>query len=183
MRNRAAQAVLAAIAAVTILGGCAVKPLVSDAEQWDSATLDEQRDWVAAQTDEAIAVLGKNDGWWEYDPSYRWPEQRKRIMREAETVNCRPNQGFDQPSSLRLILNNMDFKEPFAAAARLKQHWIDEGWTVTYVIDPEEAPVPEEYFRADREDGAVMSLDAYENLVVLEIDSSCSDDPSVVYRY
>lgn len=153
-----------------------MKPLVSDSQTWDQATLEEQRAWAQAQADEAITVLGQEEGWaMLLDDELLWPEHRTEIMGYARIDNCRPSKGSDQPARTMLDLSNLDFHEPFEGAARLKQHWIDQGWTVTYVIDPEEAPEPEEYFRADREDGAMLSLSASENYMSLAVYSSCSD--------
>lgn len=171
----------------TLLGGCSAKPVVSDSKTWGNATLEEQRNWINQQADTAIEVLGQSDGWWEFDPSYPWPQDRESIMEDAPTKSCRPNSGGEQPGQLSLRLRNETFTDPFAAAERVKQYWISEGWEVTNVLEPgddETATVDRiEYFRADRADGSGLALKAHERLVVLIIDTACSNDGTVVYRY
>ncbi len=156
-----------------------MKPLVSDESRVTTMSRDEQAAWLESEVDAALGVLGQSDGWWEFSPDYPWPEQRVQIVEDLQTESCRPSKSGFQPGRLTIRLRNDVFGDPFEAAKRLRAYWEEQGWTVTNVINPDDAKFKIDYFRADREDGAVMSFDATENLVVLKVRSACSENNSI----
>jgi hypothetical protein len=174
--------------AVAILGGCGTVPIVSGEQQVNQASLEEQQDWVETQVDEALAVLGPPEGWWEADRSFQWPRDRKMLIDAAATETCRPSHGGYQPGQLVFELHHDSFGDPAAAAARLRVHWAAEGWVVSNITDPQYSTDLQDStdrrfgFRADREDGSMLAFDGNEIFVRLGVFSSCSENVTVTMR-
>lgn len=162
--------------AAVLLGGCSSVPLVSDSQKWDHASSDEQLAWISKQADDAVGVIGQDDGWYSYSAEFPWPEQRDATLTNLIPDNCRPNQKGPQPGRYSLDLDNESVTDPFEAAKRLRAHWAEQGWTITDVVPLGSTKDPIDYFRADREDGAGLALTASEHNVSLQLQSSCSDN-------
>lgn len=151
-------------------------PMLSDSKKWDHASSDEQLAWISAQADDALEVVGQGHGWYNYSPDFPWPEQRDETLANMHPESCRPNKSGLQPGRYSLELGNYSVSDPFEAAKRVRAHWIAQGWTVSDVVPLGSTKTPIDYFRADREDGAVLSFDAGELHVSLHVQSSCSDN-------
>lgn len=174
----AGAAVTLAIGAVAWLTGCTQEvPIVSKESRATIMTLDEQRIWVGEQFDAAILASEVPDGWRHSSSSeVRWaddyPEDR------AKTLNSLLPRGCDGTAGrLDVTLINNDAPDPFAVAERVRVFWESEGWTVADIRDY--APEGDPYFRADREDGAFLSLEAQEGGVALSVRSACSSHNTV----
>ncbi|WP_206348628.1 hypothetical protein [Leucobacter sp. CX169] len=163
--------------------GCSEMPVVSDAKAVGHDSLWAQEAWVQGQAEDALAVLGPVEGWWVDVPELQWPSDKEKIIRGAETEICRSGPINRRPGRLNLTLSNRSFGDPAEAAKRLWAQWESEGWEVTYIIPPEEQKAGEIDFRADREDGAMLAFGGNAIYVEVEINSSCSDDLSVMERY
>ncbi len=162
-----------------LLGGCGMKPLVSDESRVTTMSRDEQAAWLESEVDAAMNVLGQTEGWYQHDRTRQWSEIRVQFMQDLRTESCRPSKSGFQPGRLAIRLSNDMFSDPFEAAKRLRAYWEEQGWTVTNVINPDDAKFKIDYFRADREDGALLLFDATENLVVLQVRSACSENNSI----
>lgn len=181
-RRRFGLVALAVVLSAMMLGGCSSVPLISEKKVYSSATLDEQRAWVAAQLDDALEVIGQEDGWyWGFENPRPWPAEREKILQVIPSTKCKSVSG-PQPQYLTLDLGNDSPEDPFGAAERIWKHWEEQGWEVRYVIPPISEGGIENYFRADREDGARLSFRANEHYMSVVAISSCSDAASVKYR-
>lgn len=150
-------------------------PLLSDAKKWDRSSAEEQLAWISEEADNAIAVIGHDSGWYNYSPEFPWPEQREKTLANLIAENCRPNQEGAQPGRFELDLSTGPIPEPFEAAKRLRVYWAEQGWTITDIAPLGSTKDPMDYFRADREDGAIMSFNAGELSSSLSFSSSCSE--------
>lgn len=171
---------IVALAAVIGVSGCLREvPIVSrdTGNRTTNMTLDEQRAWVGAQFDAAIAASGVPDGWHSiYSREVLWaegrPEDRDRTLNSSFPRNCGLGGRLDES------LKNLDADDPLAAAQRVRAFWEGEGWTVTDIWSD---PSPEEpHFRADREDGALMGFQASVDGMSLSVYSACSVNDTVM---
>ena len=142
-------------------------------------TLSEQRVWLAAEADKAIAASGVPDGWHErlYDrPSYPWTgpsEERDRYIEGIFPMEC----AGSNSGRLDIGLNNdVVLEDPFSVADRVRSFWEAEGWVTSDVTPPNDSEV---YFRADREDGAILGFTASEKGLLIQVMTSCSANESV----
>ncbi|RGE19473.1 hypothetical protein D1J51_11490 [Leucobacter sp. wl10] len=153
--------------------GCAREaPIVSRGSRTTVMTLDEQRSWVAGQLDLAVRASGVSDGWYDsFDEALLWSAgstaDRERLLNSLLPRGC---DGFAGRLSVTLI--NNDAPDPFAAAGRVRAFWESEGWKVTDIRSYSAGKEP--YFRADREGGAELALEAAEGGIALEVASACS---------
>lgn len=164
-------------------GGCSERPVVADAKVIVHDSLWDQEAWVQAQAEDALAVLGPLEGWWVDVPELQWPRDKEKIIRGAETQICRSGQRGRMPGRLILDISNDTLGDPIEAGQRLWKQWESQGWAVSYVIAPAEQPPGWVDIRADRADGAMLGFGASPLYAVVSVDSSCSDDISVMERY
>lgn len=172
IRGRRAAVVAAAAMVVLTMSSCMQEvPIVSleSGNETTNMTLSEQREWVGEQFDLAIDASGVEEGWFDiYDDSVVWapqhPEHRERILQSSLPRKC--------GSGGRLVesLKNRGAEDPFEAVDRVRAFWESEGWAVSNIRSYESDP----YFRADREDGAVLAFRASTDGMSLEIETSCS---------
>lgn len=160
-----------------LLAGCT--PIVSEARVTTNETLDEQREWVAGQLDAVIAVSGQNEGW--YDSFFRdhfWtefsPEEREHFLGGIFPDKC----GGGGSGRVSISLRNDSLPDGFAVAERVRELWESEGWVVTDVF-ADTRPGDDPDFRADREDGAQMSLQADQGGATVSVDAACSVNSTV----
>jgi hypothetical protein len=170
-----------ALCGVGLLVSCQGGRVLSMSGAKSQASIDEQRMWIADELDAAIEVLGIRDGWYvSLNKENRWPEDRERILDRAYLAICGKGDIYTRPSYLRLTLqNDIPGTESFGPAEVLRDHWKAEGSEVSDVLSPTPGPVTEVYFRADRKDGAVLGLDAFEYMVQISADAACSDHETV----
>lgn len=167
----------------TGFGGCSEKPIVSDARVVEHDSLGEQEEWVQSQTEGALAALGPKAGWWVDVPELQWPRDKERIIRGAETEICRSGPINRRPGRLILDISSDIYGDPAEGSQRLWDYWEAQGWNVSYVINPEDQPPGRIDFRADKEDGAMLGFSGSPLYSTISINSSCSDDISVMERY
>lgn len=164
-----------AACAAALLSGCMQLevPLVTDETRANNETLEEQRAWVAEQLDLATGASGVAEGWYDiYWQDVFWSESRPDDKELLRGVWLPEECGSNGAGQIEMSLKNIDVEDPLAAAARVRNFWEAEGWTVTDVLSYE---TPEStYFRADRPDGAVLALQAAAEGMSLEVASACS---------
>ncbi|PRI10569.1 hypothetical protein [Leucobacter massiliensis] len=137
-------------------------------------TLDEQRAWVAEQLDAAVEASGVAEGWFDiYWHDVFWsadrPEDREMILNSLFPDDC------GMGGQLITSLKNQTADDPLGAAARVRGFWESEGWTVSDVRSYGGNP----YFRADREDGAVLAFQASPEGMSMSVESACSVNNTV----
>lgn len=176
-RKRARTPVLIVVLALG-LSGCTTEeaPMRETDTHYARDTLVEQLIWVETQLDAAIAVSEITEGWvapfdefaipWDGSPQHR-----------IDVLGSLLPQGCDLGGQLMQDLVVSDPPDPFGAADRVRSAWEGGGWSVSDVYDSVDPSL--QYFRADREDGAVMSLDADDTGIILRVRSPCSAHPSV----
>ncbi|MBC9937218.1 MULTISPECIES: hypothetical protein [unclassified Leucobacter] len=165
------------------IGGCSERPVVSEAKILEHDSLGDQEAWVQSQTEGALAALGPSEGWWVDVPELQWPRDKEKIIRGAETEICRSGPINRRPGRLILDVSNDTYGDPVEGSKRLWNYWEEQGWVVSYVIDPAEQTSGRIDFRADREDGAMLGFSGSPLYSTISINSSCSDDLSVMERY
>ncbi|WP_153002136.1 hypothetical protein [Leucobacter chromiiresistens] len=144
-------------------------PIVSleSGNETTNMTLSEQREWVGEQFDIAIEASAVEDGWFKTRRTLPWtdaPGDRDGILNMLYPRECSVG------GRLVVSLQNRTADDPFAAAEKVRAFWESEGWTVSDIRSYESDP----YFRADREDGAVLAFRASTGRMSLEIETSCS---------
>lgn len=164
------------------LSACSVLPIVSDKPAYSSASAEEHQRWLSDHIDEAIVMLGEEAEWKHLLGDLTWHENRADILQYARRETCRPRSRPPQPSRLHVYIGTHDFEHPYDAATRLREHWENQGAAVHYISDPENRGVDTEYFRADFEGGAFLTLSASTNFVSLTATTSCSDHFSMLSR-
>lgn len=176
-RRRARTPILVVVLALG-LSGCTKEeaPMRATDTHYARDTLVEQLVWVEAQLDAAITASEITEGWvapfgefavpWDASPQHR-----------VDVLGSLLPQGCGLGGQLMQDLVVSDAPDPFGAAARVRAAWEAGGWSVSDVYGSAEPSM--EYFRADREDGAVMSLDADDTGIILRVRSPCSAHRSV----
>ncbi len=150
-------------------------PVVSTSEVISNETLEEQRAWVEDRLDASIAVSGVSEGWYWGGagvPEVIWngPQaEREGALASLLPLECGEHGAGRLDVSLR---NKAAVGDPAAVADRVRTFWESEGWTATDVWS--EPSPDEQYFRADREDGAELAFRASSSGMVLEVASTCS---------
>ncbi len=171
---RGTELAAAALIVVSFISGCSSDPIVSDEWRSGSATREEQLAWIETEVDAVVQATGEPDGWRSGEERLDWTEDRAVLLEQIETESCRPNRADPQPGRRVFTVEHTDIGAPFAAAARVRAVWTSEGWDVSDVLDPESTGTQEDYFRADRSDGAILALDATEHSVILSVSTACS---------
>ena len=151
-------------------------PIVSEPTTYVGGTLVEHLQWVEEEIDKAIAVSGVKDGWFKSftDEEVEWtdgPRSRRKIFGSLLPRAC----GSGGVLVQNLVVRNVP--EWAEIAERMRAAWEAEGWGVTDVSSVDLPSNP--YFRADREDGAVLALNASEKGMILSVESPCSSDPTM----
>lgn len=168
--------VVVAICVGVMLGGCSSVPVLSDSNKWDHSSPENQLAWLSTEADNVIKVIGTGEGWYKYNKGNLWSENRDSVLANLKPRSCRPNQKGIQPGKFQLDLDNGSVPDPFEAAKRVRAYWTEQGWTITDVVPLGSTKDPIDYFRADREDGAVLALTASEFNISLQLSTSCSDN-------
>ena len=177
--HRSCAAALLALAAVGGLSACLQEvPIVSNNPDNPSTnmTLEEQRQWVETQLDQALTASGAPDGWRWVGGKIEVPwterdEDRALVLESLLPEDC----GLG--GRLITLLKNQTADDPLGAAARVRTFWESEGWTVTDIWSNPSAAEPS--FRADREDGALMGFEASVEGMSLSVYSACSVNNTV----
>mgnify|MGYP003494132743 FL=1 len=172
-------ALLPVVLAAFVLTACSSGAVVSDASTWGTASRDTQSAWIGDEVDTAIQAVGQPSGWWEFDEDEHWPEERTVILEQLRTESCRPSRAGEQPGRLGISLHHSDIQDPCEAAERVRTRWMNQGWTVTDVLESNRTNPSEIYFRADRADGALLTFDANKRIVRLQVWSACSQNNTV----
>lgn len=141
--------------------------------------LSEQRVWLAAEADNTIAASEVLDGSHErlYDrPSYPWTGPSEERGRYLEGVLPRECAGSNSGRMNFSLNNDVALDDPFSVADRVRSFWEAEGWVTSDVTPPNDYEV---YFRADREDGAILGSTASEKGLLIQVMTSCSVNEGV----
>lgn len=177
-RTRSLSAVAGlALLAVTVAGCTQMEvPIVSDPDTYVGGTLVEHLKWVEEEIDKAIALSGVKDGWFKSfsGEEIEWtddPKSRYEIFGSLLPRACGKGGVLVQNLVVR------DVPEWSEAADRMRAGWEADGWVVTDVFSVERPTNP--IFRADREDGAVLALDANDEGLILSVESPCSADATM----
>lgn len=172
-------AVLSAVAVGVV--GCArsERPIISEPDDYGGGTLVEHLLWLEGETDRAIAASGVESGWLYLfdDGEVLWgggPRAR------FETLGSMLPRACGDGGRIVSDLIVRDVPNAASAAARVRSGWEQDGWTVTDVFEP--AASHRAYFRAAREDGALLTCEATNSTLTLTLASDCSLDPTMSPR-
>jgi len=176
------------IAVLMSLVGCQEGgSVVSEKHAGGSATLNEQRSWAIGEIDAVIDVTG-TQGMWRGTASTapRWETLVENILDNSRKVRCAFEMGKPNPAALKVDLWSDPLNEdPFELAERVRELWTAAGWEVADIIRKGDTETERVYFRADRADGAEMSLEASDasmrKSLTLSVQAACSSDPSVAW--
>lgn len=170
--------IVALIGAVALTGCLQKVPIVSssDENKTTNMTLDEQRTWVERQFDMGIAASGITSGWyWGSATKVPWSDDtqdRALVLSSWFPREC--GLGGRLVETVRMKSETQDFS---SIASKVRAQWESDGWTISDVRAGAEHRDP--YFRADREDGAVLAFQASEAGISLSVDSACSVNNTV----
>ncbi|MEJ6488266.1 hypothetical protein PQI23_00830 [Leucobacter sp. USCH14] len=169
--RRSVAVAVAAISVVAMASCVQEVPIVSNepGNEITNMTLDEQREWVGEQFDAAIDASGIENGWFKSRRTLPWsntPKDRDGVLGMLHPRDC--STGGRLIASLQN--RSVEVNDPFAAAERVRTFWESEGWVVSDVLSYASDP----YFRADREDGAVLAFRASTIGMSLEVETACS---------
>ena len=171
--------VLLATIGMASLTGCVQEvPIVSNSDEIKTTnmTLDEQRSWVEAQFDVGIAASGVPTGWyWGSATKVPWSDNKEdRALALSSWFPRECGLGGRLVETVRIKGEIQDYS---SIASKVRAQWESEGWTISDVRADAENRDP--YFRADREDGAVLAFQASEAGMSLSVDSACSVNNTV----
>lgn len=176
--RRQASAVAGVALLAIALSGCERMevPIISEPVSYVGGTLVDHLQWVEEEIDKAIAISGVEDGWFKSftDEEIEWtadPRSRYEIFGSLLPRACGSGGQLVQNLVVR------DAPEWAEIAGRMWAAWEAEGWVVTDVFSTERPDNP--YFRADRDDGAVLSLNASAKGLILSVESPCSADATM----
>lgn len=143
-------------------------------------TLDEQRTWIGEQFDAIIAASGSSEGWFDtFSDEVLWAEDRE-IDRYKVLGSLFPRACGTGGRLSEGLLNN-SLEQPMAAARQVRATWESEGWIISDIRPYDEDSSV--YFRADREDGAVLAFGATTERVWLEAATRCSAHATVRFPF
>ena len=173
--------VVIAMALIPALSGCSLQgvPIVSEPTTYVGGTLVDHLQWVEEEIDKAIAVSGVKEGWFKSfsGEEIEWtddPKSRYEIFGSLLPRACGSGGALVQNLVVR------DVPKWAEIAERMRAAWEADGWVVMDVFSVDRPSNP--YFRADREDGAVLALNASEKGMILSVESPCSGDPTMSTR-
>lgn len=169
-----------AVCVVGVLSSCQGVPLLSTSGAKTDMNISELRNWAANEADKALAVLNLDGEWYDsLKESTLWGRDRELLLEEASVSRCGSGNG-DLPGRLEITIQNMTFTgDVLRQAEKVRSFWESEGWEVSNVLSEPDSLSPL-YFRADREDGALVAIDAASNFIEVSIYSACSNDPSML---
>ncbi len=171
--------VIASLLATLMLTSCQGVPVVSDREPAGDATVEELREWVGGEVDAVTELTGLDSRWrMLLELELRWPEDRERIFDRSHLPRCSTQGGGTNPAAVEVdLLSDPLEEDPVALAGKVRDHWEDAGWDISQVGPG--------YYRADRADGALMTVEGAEGaggkLLSLTVRSACSSNPSVAH--
>lgn len=176
-RMKRAGAVMVLCGALLLTGCLQEKPIVSTPGGLSNMTLTEQREWVAAQLDAAVAASEVPAGWYDiYWKDVFWavdrPEDRELLFNAWSPTECGANSG-----RLDVSLKNLDADDPLSATARVRSYWEAEGFPVRDLYETHNDTEP--YFIVDFEDGATFSMQASADGMSMSAHTACSVNNTV----
>ena len=167
-----------ALTLIPALSGCSLQgvPIVSEPTTYVGGTLVDHLQWVEEEIDKAIAVSSVKEGWFKSfsGEEIEWtddPKSRYEIFGSLLPRACGSGGALVQNLVVR------DVPKWAEIAERMRAAWEADGWVVTDIFSVDRPSNP--YFRADREDGAVLALNASEKGMILSVESPCSGDPTM----
>ena len=176
--TRSVTALLAAAMSLSLSGCLQEVPIVSNEthNETTNMTMLEQRDWVEAQLEAGVAATGVRDGWY-WGTYTRVPWSDDPNDRELILESWLPNECGLGGRLIENVRMKEGLSDPDATAAQVRELWESQGWTVTNVRGDPYPGSP--YFRADREDGAVLAFQASTMGMSLSVESACSVNNTV----
>src|SRR5690606_31504710 len=94
--------------------------------------------------------------WWGFDtPEKWWYEDRAAILRHGRVPGCNHDSSmkFDYRKALIRLVSDTIETDARDLATRVAENWADEGWEIS--------SLSASWIRADREDGAIMTIEAW----------------------
>lgn len=177
-RRRRASAVAGVALLAVAVSGCdrMEVPIISEPTRLVGWTLVEHLQWVEVEIDKAIAVSGIKDGWFKSfsGEEIEWtddPRSRYEIFGSLLPWACGNGGQLVQDLIIRDVPDWAEISD------RMRAAWESEGWVVTSVFYPERPDNP--FYRADRRDGAVLSLNSNAEGLILSVESPCSADATM----
>lgn len=166
------------VVAIFVPGCVGERPIVSERATVSNMTLFEQREWVSSHLDAAVLASAVPDGWYDiYWKDVFWAVDRPDD-RELLTSAWLPNScGGGESGRVSMVLKNMTFADPVAAAMRVRAHWESSGFAVRDLYDGGHDTEPN--FVADFEDGSQLAMQAGEGGMSLSVRSACSMNNTV----
>lgn len=175
-----------AVASLLLLAGCAAQdgeeggPL-SSMKSSSEKSLSQLQAEVSTEIDHVATIAGDDIHWyWLLDESLSWPTDQAKIFEYSGLDACSFARDAGNPSLVSVSLMAGPLEESVLGVVdAVVEDWSANGsWTITQV-----GP---NYFRADGEDGAVMSIEGNDGVrgwfLSLAVDSTCSSDSSVTGR-
>lgn len=172
------------LAVVIGTSGCTnEEQLVSNLNPVSNDTWEAQQSWALWQMAGAIEASGLPDGWFDpprgegQDP-VAWPGPA--AMRDHDLLfplfpeNC----GGGGAQVILSLFNTTEVDDTRVVSDRLWEFWIAEGWAVNWVTPPHEDGL---HFRADRDDGAMLSFTVMPKQMVISVSTRCSVNVSVTH--
>ncbi|MDI6023937.1 hypothetical protein QBL02_10320 [Leucobacter sp. UT-8R-CII-1-4] len=142
-------------------------------------TLAEQQAWLAEQADAIIQASGISEGWYELlgDGRIRdWTGPSSERSAYIEGYYPRECAGTGTGQNRISLHNDSVGESPVRTADQVRHFWEAQGWTVS-PLGPQDETGRD--YRADREDGAILTLLTTPDRMVFEVYTSCSADESV----
>lgn len=145
-------------------------------EATTNASYSELRDWVIAEVDAVSELTGLHEEWvLLVKKELRWAEDQDEIL-NGYTEPCNFWGDGPHPASVDVVLRAKPADaDPIAIAEQVRDYWQSQGWTVSTVY--------ENYYRADRDDGAELSIEGVKaetgNYIYLSVTSACSNHGTV----
>lgn len=153
-------------------------PLGEAAVNVQFATREEQVAWAVAEVDEALGILGQEEGWYDLQgrlEGKNWAAARDRDAEDFVFIPCGYTGEEFQGSQLQLTLVHNHFTDTNEAAERLRGHWEWEGWEVIDDVTTTQAYGERvDYVLVREPAGSTLAIDADSTAIVLDFVPGCS---------
>ena len=180
--HRQAQVGAAAVLllAASLLTGCQNSAIVSDRSGAGDESIDALREWTTREVDAVTDTLGVDTSWrMLLDTGLTWPADREAIFESSHLPRCTFDPGQQNAASVHVDLITEPLDEPLEGMLTpVRERWEADGWTISEIGSSD-------YLRADRADGAFVTIEAAEGdagkFVSLSVTSHCSTNVTVTH--